>query len=74
MDTLLEKNKKPLSLKEFKELVASGHKIVDSRDKHEYLTGFIESSLNIDLKAAFASWVGKLLKATDKFVVVASKG
>lgn len=39
----------------------------------EYLTGFIKGSYSVDLAGAFASWLGKLAKASDKFVIVCPK-
>lgn len=74
LDSLIEKSMKPLSVEEFKNLVSQGYKIIDSRDKLKFLEGFIVGSYSIDYKGAFASWVGKLLSPTDKYVFITEEG
>lgn len=54
--------------------MAEGYKIIDSRDKFEFLKGFIKGSYSIDYKGAFASWVGKLLTPSDKYIFVCEEG
>ena len=70
LEDLVKKNKVPLDIETFTKYVKEGHKVIDSRDKLVYLSGFIKGSYSVDLKGAFASWIGKLMKATDKFVII----
>lgn len=38
------------------------------------MKGFIKGSYSVDYKGAFASWVGKLLSPTDKYIFVCEPG
>jgi hydroxyacylglutathione hydrolase len=60
-----------LSPKEFGELAARGHLILDVRSASEFGAGHVPGSLNIGLGGQFAIWSGCLIPMTTPIIVVA---
>ncbi|KRX05197.1 Rhodanese-like domain [Pseudocohnilembus persalinus] len=75
LENVLKKAFVPLKAEQFENLVNNEkYTIIDSRDKFEYLKGFIKGSYSIDYKGAFAAWLGKLVSPKDKFVLICEEG
>jgi glyoxylase-like metal-dependent hydrolase (beta-lactamase superfamily II)/rhodanese-related sulfurtransferase len=74
IDEVIEKNKKPLSLSAFKEAVAKGALILDTRKPDDFEKGFIPGSLNIGLNGQYAVWVGTLIDIDQPLVLVTEPG
>ncbi len=75
LDEVLQKNFKPLSVKQTKDLVSKGAIIVDCREVKTCLkTGIIPGSTTISLSTPFAIWVGTLLKPESNLIVLTEPG
>lgn len=75
LDEVLNKNIKPLSIQQVKDLASKGAKLLDCRDGSDcYATGIIPGSVAISLSTPFAVWVGTLLDAKDKIIIIAEPG
>jgi len=70
IEDVIRENTKPLPPKQFKEAVANGAWILDTRKADEFETGFIRGSVNIGLNGQFAVWVGTLLDIHKPLVLV----
>lgn len=69
-----EKSLKPLSIAEFKEYVANGAIILDTRHADTFADGFIPGSISIGLEGRFAEFVGGLLPFESEIVLVTEPG
>ncbi len=74
IDTVISKNKKLLSVAEFKKAVADGAVILDTRQPDEFEKGFIPTSINIGLNGQYAVWVGTLLDINQPLVLITEEG
>ena len=74
MDDLLEKELKPLSVAEFKELMGKDVLILDTRDSAVFTKGFIPGSISIGLDGRFAEWAGSILPFDEQLVLVTDPG
>lgn len=50
-----------------------GMKVIDTRNKQEFATGFIPNSINIQGNNSFATWCGWFLNYEEQFILVASE-
>ena len=73
---VLEKNLKPISVKDFKALSINKDSVVlDVRNQDVFRLGFIPGSIFIGLNGEFAPWVGSILKNIHtKILVVCENG
>ncbi|MBT4709840.1 MAG: MBL fold metallo-hydrolase, partial [Flavobacteriaceae bacterium] len=73
---VLEKNLKPISVKDFKALSINKNSVVlDVRNQDVFRLGFIPGSIFIGLNGEFAPWVGSILKNIHtKILVVCENG
>ncbi|WP_028665896.1 MBL fold metallo-hydrolase [Runella zeae] len=55
-----------------KEAMTQGIKLIDTRNKAEFVKGFVPNSLNIQGNNAFATWMGWLIDYEEPFMLVAS--
>jgi glyoxylase-like metal-dependent hydrolase (beta-lactamase superfamily II)/rhodanese-related sulfurtransferase len=73
IDDVIRKNKKPLTIDEFKKEIADGATILDTRIPDNFEKGFIKNSINIGLNGMFAIWVGTILDISKKLILVCEK-
>ncbi|HXS35295.1 MAG TPA: MBL fold metallo-hydrolase [Flavipsychrobacter sp.] len=74
LDQVLTDSLKPLSIKEFKQLVDDDAWILDTRPSAVFTEAFIPSSISIGLDGRFAEWAGSLLPFDQKMVLIAEEG
>ncbi len=74
IDSVMKANNNPLTVEEFKEAVAKGALILDTRNTDDFEQGFVEGALNIGLNGQYAVWVGTLIDIKKPLVLVADKG
>ncbi len=66
-------NLKQLSHAEFKTAMDKGIKVIDTRPKAEFASGFIPGSINIQGNNAFANWMGWFLSYEEPFILIAEE-
>mmetsp|Transcript_9151 Transcript_9151/g.10300 ORF Transcript_9151/g.10300 Transcript_9151/m.10300 type:complete len:497 (-) Transcript_9151:202-1692(-) len=75
LEDVMEKNLRALSLEKFKKEMERGTIVLDCRTRNAWDTGFIKGSIFISLSdVSFATWVGTLLKPTDRIAILAEPG
>lgn len=74
IDTVLEKNTRPLTLAEMDAVIQNGGLVLDSRLGTIFTQGFIPGSVNIGSDGFFAIWTGTLVDIHQTLVVVAEPG
>ena len=74
LDEIKKKGLTALSINEFKEKVAKGCTILDTRESAEFTNGFVPGSVFIGLEGRFAEWAGNLLSFNQPIVLVTASG
>ena len=74
LDTVKTKGLQALSVVAFKEKVAQGALIVDTRQATTFTEAFIPESISIGLDGRFAEWAGILLPFGQSIVLVSEQG
>ncbi len=74
METLMEQGMKALSVTDFKQAVAAGAWILDTRPATEFTGGFVPESISIGLDGRYAEWAGSLLPFAQPLVLVTEPG
>jgi glyoxylase-like metal-dependent hydrolase (beta-lactamase superfamily II)/rhodanese-related sulfurtransferase len=74
LDDALERQLRPLSLEQLRELVDSGAQLLDTREQAEFEGAHIRGALNIGLGGSFATWCGTILDHERPVVLVAEPG
>jgi rhodanese-related sulfurtransferase len=74
IESVMKSNNNPLSVQEFKDAVAKGAIILDTRNPDDFESGFVNDSLNIGLNGQYAVWVGTLIDIKKSLVLVADPG
>jgi glyoxylase-like metal-dependent hydrolase (beta-lactamase superfamily II)/rhodanese-related sulfurtransferase len=75
VDNVIAKGNKALPVEEFKQQIANGALILDTRSPQVFNQGFIPDSLNIGIKGGFAVWLGTLVEDLNRAIVlVADEG
>jgi len=73
IDTILNRNNKPLSLTEFKQFSENGTVILDCRNANDFGSGYIPGSINVGLNGQYAIWVGSLLDLEQPLILICEK-
>lgn len=63
---------KQLTISELKDGLAKGYKLVDTRPKADFASGFIPGSINIQDNNSFNTWAGWFLSYDEPFMLVAA--
>ena len=76
IDEVMKRGNTPLSAEEFESAANNNHAlIIDTRNKTEFVKGFIPNSIFIGLNGSFASWVGTLVVDIQQpILIVADEG
>lgn len=74
IDSVIAKNKKPLTAPQVKEWISKGALVLDTRKPDDFEKGFIKGSINIGLNGQFAVWVGTLVDINQPLVLVTEPG
>lgn len=74
LDDVYIKGMKPLSIPEFKQKLADGAWILDTRPSSVFTQGFVPESLSIGLDGRFAEWAGSLLPFNQALLLVTEPG
>lgn len=71
---VMEKSLQALSVEAFKQKMAEGLMILDTRHADEFAEGFVPGSLSIGLEGRFAEWAGSLLPFDQDILLVTAPG
>ncbi|MBK7856036.1 MAG: MBL fold metallo-hydrolase [Bacteroidetes bacterium] len=74
IDSIVERNKKPLSLADFEKEITDGALILDTRNADDFEKGFIPGSINIGLNGQYANWIGTLIHIEQPLVLICDAG
>ncbi|KAA2245212.1 MBL fold metallo-hydrolase [Chitinophaga agrisoli] len=74
LQAVMEKSLRPLSISAFKERIAAGALILDTRNANEFVDGFVPGSISIGLEGRFAEWAGSLLPFDEEIILVTAPG
>ena len=74
LEQVLVKGLNPLSVPQFKEIIAGNTLILDTRHADEFTKGFVPGSVFIGLEGRFAEWAGSLLPFDMPMVLVTEPG
>jgi glyoxylase-like metal-dependent hydrolase (beta-lactamase superfamily II)/rhodanese-related sulfurtransferase len=74
LDVALERELRPLSLAQVRELVADGAQLLDTREQSEFEGAHIRGALCVGLGGSFATWCGTLLNQEREIVLIAEPG
>ncbi len=70
----LQRELRPLSLKELLALVEDGAQLLDTREAAEFQGAHLRGALNIGLGGSYATWCGTILDPERSVVVIAEPG
>ncbi|MBC7722439.1 MAG: MBL fold metallo-hydrolase [Pedobacter sp.] len=75
LDSIFKKAMKPLSIKNFKELLENDDTILlDTRPAEIFTNGYVPNAIFIGLEGRFAEWAGSLLSFDKTIVLITEKG
>jgi glyoxylase-like metal-dependent hydrolase (beta-lactamase superfamily II)/rhodanese-related sulfurtransferase len=74
MDEVMDIGLQPLNVAQFKEAVANGAWILDTRPATAFTQSFIPDAISIGLDGRFAEWAGSLLPFNQQLVLVTEAG
>jgi rhodanese-related sulfurtransferase len=74
IDSVINRNKKPLTTEAFQKKIESGTVILDTRNGIDFENGFIKDSINIGLNGMFAIWVGTVIDMRKPLLLVCENG
>lgn len=74
MDEVMNDSARALSIADFKQTVANGAWILDTRNSSVFTEGFVPDSISIGLDGRFAEWAGSLLPFDQELVLVTEAG
>ncbi len=70
MDEVMAQAMQPLTVEEFKQRVADGALILDTRKATEFTKAFVPRAISIGLEGRFAEWAGSLLPFDKDIILV----
>lgn len=74
LNAIMEKSMRALPVAAFKQAVAEGALILDTRKAVTFTEGFVPGSISIGLEGRFAEWAGSLLPFDQEMVLVTEPG
>ncbi len=74
LDQVMKKSNRALDVTTFKEQIAKGAIVLDTRSPGIFTEGFIPGSINIGLNGRFAEWAGQLLSFDKTLLLVTEPG
>jgi len=74
LDAVKEKGLTPLSIPDFKKLIAEDVLVLDTRHAAVFTQGFVPGSIFIGLEGRFAEWAGSLLPFDSPMILVTEPG
>jgi rhodanese-related sulfurtransferase len=74
LETVLSRSLKSLTALDFLQELENGATILDTRAADSFSAGFIRNSINVGLDGMFAIWVGTLIPAATKLILVTEIG
>lgn len=74
LEQVIQQNTRALDVAAFREAVAKGAVILDTRQADDFEKGFVPGAINIGLNGQFAVWVGTLLDISQPIVLVTAAG
>ncbi len=74
MDEVMDIGMQPLNIQQFKDTVANGAWILDTRPATTFTEAFVPGSISIGLDGRFAEWAGSLLPFNQPLVLVTEEG
>ena len=74
IDSVMERNMKPLTVEEFEIEIARGAVVLDTRIPTDFETGFVPGSVSIGLNGMYAVWAGTVLDINIPLVIVCDPG
>jgi rhodanese-related sulfurtransferase len=74
IDEVLQINMRGLDVVAFRQAIADGALVLDTRPSEDFEQGFIANALNIGLNGSFAQWVGALISIDQPLVLVTEPG
>lgn len=74
MDEIMDVGMQPLNIQQFKDTVANGAWILDTRPATTFTEAFVPGSISIGLDGRFAEWAGSLLPFHQPLVLVTEEG
>ncbi len=74
LDEALERELRPLSLRQLPELLESGAQLLDTREPAEFEGAHLRGAVNIGLGGSYATWCGTILDQQRPVVLIAEPG
>jgi hydroxyacylglutathione hydrolase len=74
LELVIDENKRPLTMEEFKQAIKNGALILDTRKADDFEKGFIPGSINIGLNGQFAVWAGTLIDINKNLLLITEPG
>lgn len=74
LEQALERELRPLTLRETLELQADGAQVLDTRDGAKFEAAHLKGSVNVGLGGSYATWCGTILDPEKPIVLIAEPG
>ena len=74
LDQALERELRPLTLRETLKLQADGAQVLDTRDGAKFDAAHLKGSINVGLGGSYATWCGTILDPEKAIVLIAEPG
>ena len=74
LDQALERELRPLTLRETLKLQADGAEVLDTRDGAKFDAAHLKGSINVGLGGSYATWCGTILDPEKAIVLIAEPG
>lgn len=74
LDEVYSKGLQPLTIADFKQKMAGGAWVLDTRPSSVFTSGFVPESLSIGLDGRYAEWAGSLIPNGQELILVTEPG